>query len=89
MMPAVFETTVHDMKTRFSQYSAELLAGKYDEIVVKNRTTPTLRILPYEPRVSEGLVFGIAQKRGHRAVSDDWDINSGDEEVAEMFGAYL
>ena len=88
-MPTVFETTVHDMKTRFSQYSAELLAGKYDEILVKNRTTPTLRIIPYEPRPAEGLKFGIALQRGHHAVSDDWDINSGDEEVAEMFGEYL
>lgn len=44
-MPAVLETTVHDMKTHFSQYSAELLAGKYDEIIVKRRATPTLRIL--------------------------------------------
>lgn len=88
-MPAILETTVHDMKTRFSQYSAELLAGKYDEIIVKNRTTPTLRIVPYEPRNSEGLTFGIALQRGHRAVSDDWDINSGDDEVEKMFEEYL
>lgn len=88
-MPAVLETTVHDMKTRFSQYSAELLAGKYDEIIVKKRTTPTLRILPYEPRAVEGLTFGIALQRGHRAVSDDWDIHSGDEAVAELFEEYL
>lgn len=88
-MPAVLETTVHDMKTYFSQYSAELLAGKYDEIIVKRRATPTLRILPYEPRATEGLTFGAALKRGHRAVSDDWDVHSGDEEVAELFEEYL
>ena len=88
-MPAVLETTIHDMKTRFSQYSAELLSGKYDEIVVKNRTTPTLRILPYVPRAAEGLKFGISRERGHRAVSDDWDIHSGDGEIAALFGEYL
>ena len=88
-MPAVLETTVHDMKTRFSQYSAELLAGKYDEIVVKNRTKPTLRILPYEPRAEEGLKFGISLQRGHQVVGDDWDMNAGDDEIADLFGEYL
>lgn len=88
-MPAVLETTVHDMKTRFSQYAAELLSGKYDEIVVKNRTTPTLRILPYEPQATEGLKFGISRERGHRAVSDDWDINSGNDDMVALFEEYL
>ena len=88
-MPAILETTVHEMKTRFSQYSAALLDGTYDEIVVKNRTTPTLRILPYEPHDAAGLRFGISRERGHRAVSDDFDIDSGDEDIATLFGDCL
>lgn len=89
MMPAIKETTVHDMKTNFSKYAARLLDGTYDEIVVKNRTVPTLRILPYTAPEDQRLEFGTSKKRGHVVVSDDWDIHDGDEEIAEMFDEEL
>lgn len=88
-MPTTFETTVHDMKTHFSQYSADLIAGKCDEIVVKNRTQPTLRILRYEDSVRPGLTFGVAKQRGHAVVSPEWDMHDGDDDIAELFGEYL
>lgn len=84
-MPAIKETTVHDMKTNFSKYAAELLDGTYDEIVVKNRTVPTLRILPYEKQPAQGLEFGASKRLGHPVVGDGWDMNEGDDEVAAMF----
>lgn len=84
-MPVIMETTVHKMKTNFSKYAAGLLDGTYDEIVVKNRTVPTLRILRYTAPEGGGLEFGASVKRGHLVVSDDWDMNGGDAEVAELF----
>lgn len=84
-MPVVKEVTVHDMKTHFSQYASNLLDGTFDEIIVKNRTVPTLRILPYSSSETRGLQFGVAKKRGHAVVSDDWDINDGDDAIADMF----
>lgn len=84
-MGAIKETTVHDMKTNFSKYAAELLDGTYDEIIVKNRTTPTLRIQRYEDAPEQGLIIGLSKKLGHPVVSDDWDINEGDDEIATMF----
>lgn len=88
-MPATFETTVHDMKTHFSQYSADLVAGKYDEIVVKNRTQPTLRVTRYEDSMQPGLKFGVAKQRGHEVVSSDWDLHDGDDDIADLFGEYI
>lgn len=58
-MPIIKETTVHDMKTNFSKYAAGLLDGTYDEIVVKNRTVPTLRVLPYSSEPKRGLNLGL------------------------------
>lgn len=84
-MPIIKETTVHDMKTNFSKYAADLLDGTYDEIIVKNRTVPTLRILPYSSDLERGLEFGASARQGHLVVSDDWDINDGDAEIAGMF----
>lgn len=88
-MAVTLDTTVHDMKTHFSQYSADLLAGKYDEIVVKNRTQPTLRILRYEDSVRPGLAFGVAKQRGHGVVCPEWDMRDGDAEISDLFGEYL
>ena len=87
-MPVVKETTVHDMKTHFSHYASELLDGTYDEIVVKNRSTPTLRILRYEPPKEEGLQFGTAQKLGFLAVDLD-AFDALDADVSAMFKEYL
>lgn len=88
-MSGVKETTVYDMKTNFSKYAAELLDGTYDEIIVKNRNTPTLRILPYTESNRPGLRYGLSEKLGHATVSDDWGINDGDDEIAEMFSEEL
>lgn len=87
-MPAVMETTVHDMKTHFSQYAEELLAGTYDEIVVKNRTRPTLRVLPYEPPEKTGLRFDVGKELGLPEIDDDY-FDELDAEVAEMFKEYM
>lgn len=84
-MGTIKETTVHDMKTNFSKYAAELLDGTYDEIIVKNRTTPTLRIQRYKDSDSGGLKPGLARKEGIPVVSDDWDMNDGDDEIAKLF----
>lgn len=88
-MPAIMETTVHDMKTNLSKYAAGLLDGTYDEIVVKNRSTPILRVLPYDAPGSKGLEFGASARRGHVVVSDGWDMNDGDAEIAKMFDEEL
>ena len=88
-MPTIKETTVHDVKTHFSQYASQLLSGVFDEIVVKNRTVPTLRIIRYEEPRKETLRYGIARERGHLVVSDDWNPNDGDEVIEELFGEYL
>lgn len=83
-MPTVMETTVHDMKTNFSKYSAALLAGDYDEIIVKNRTVPTLRVTRFEEPPKEGLKFGLAKEHG--AASIDFDLfDALDDEIAADF----
>lgn len=84
-MPVIKETTVHDLKTNFSKFAADLLDGTYDEIIVKNRTVPTLRIIRYSTPETPGLEFGASRNRGHMVVSDDWSINDGDDEIAQMF----
>lgn len=56
---------------------------------MKNRTVPTLRILPYSKPESQGLAFGISKRHGHVVVSDDWDMNDGDDEIMEMFAKEL
>ena len=77
-------TTVHDMKTNFSKYSAELLAGTYDEIIVKNRTVPTLRVTRYEEPPKTGLKFGMARERG--AAPIDFELfDALDAEIAADF----
>ena len=82
------ETTVHDMKTHFSQYASELLDGTYDEIVVKNRTVPTLRVIRYEEPKQEGIKFGVAQELGLPPV--DLDVfDALDADIANMFQEYL
>lgn len=87
-MPAIKETTVHDMKTHFSHYAEELLNGTYNEIVVKNRTKPTLRILPYTPPEQTGIKFGVAKELGLPAA--DMDVfDALDSEIAEMFKDYM
>lgn len=88
-MPIIKETTAHDMKTNFSKYATALLDGTYDEIIVKNRAVPTLRVLPYTSEHERGLEFGASARQGHLVVSDGWDINDGDTEIAEMFAEEL
>ena len=87
-MPVAMETTVHDMKTHFSQYSAALLAGDYDEIVVKNRTLPILRVTRYEEPQKTGLKLGIAKERGMAPI--DFDLfDELDTDIAADFAEYL
>lgn len=81
------ETTVHDMKTHFSQYAAELANGTYGEIIVKNRTTPILRIIPYEKPKQGGLKLGVAKELGLPPIDMDAFFEM-DKEIAEMFEAY-
>lgn len=88
-MATIKETTVHDMKTNFSRYASALLDGTYDEIVVKNRTTPTLRVLPYRKPTGRILRFGMSKSRGHAVVGQDWDMHEGDAEIADMFAEEL
>ena len=83
-MTSILETTVHDMKTNFSKYSARLLAGDYDEIIVKNRTVPTLRVTRYEEPKKVGLRFGLARERGASPI--DFDLfDALDAEIAADF----
>ena len=85
-MPATLETTVHDMKTHFSQYAASLLAGDVDEIVVKNRTVPTLRVVRYVEPEPSGLSFGLLAD-DPRAEIDYGALGALDAEIAaEMLG---
>ena len=86
-MPAVKETTVHDMKTHFSQYAEELLDGTYGEIIVKKRTTPILRITPYEQPREGGLRLGVARELGLPPIDMDAFFEM-DKEIAEMFEDY-
>ena len=87
-MPNTKETTVYDMKTHFSKYASELLAGDYDEIVVKNRAVPMLRVIRYEEPPKSGLVFGVAEKRGCAPI--DFDLfDALDAEVADDFAEYM
>ena len=81
---SVMETTVHDMKTNFSKYSAALLAGEYDEIIVKNRTVPTLRITRYEEPRKTGLKLGLAKVEGAGAMDLDL-FDALDAEIAADF----
>ena len=81
---AALETTVHDMKTNFSKYSAALLAGECDEIIVKNRTVPTLRIVRYEEPRKTGLKLGLAKAEGAAAM--DFELfDALDAEIAADF----
>ena len=84
----VYETTVHDMKTHFSQYATQLRDGTYDEIIVKNRATPILRVLPYEQEPQGGLKVGIARELGQPLVDLD-AFDAMDEEIREMFKEHL
>ncbi len=87
-MPPTKETTVHDMKTHFSQYAAELLDGTYGEIIVKNRTKPMLRILPYEPPAHGGLRLDLAKELDLPPI--DYDLfDALDADVLEMFKDYV
>lgn len=88
-MPVIKETTVHDMKTHFSRYMAELLDGTYDEVIVRNRSVPTLRVTPYSKVQTQGLDFGVSKRLGHVVVADDWDMNEDDSEIASMFDEAL
>ena len=80
------ETTVYDMKTNFSKYAAMLENGEVDEIIVKNRTVPKLRIVRYEePR--SGIKLGVAKNKPWARNYDDDLFDALDEEILADFEA--
>lgn len=84
---AALETTVHDFKTHLSQYGRELSDGTYDEIIIKNRSTPVWRLTRCEEPKQGGLKLGIARELGLPPIDMD-AFFAMDKEIEEMFEDY-
>ena len=81
---ALLETTVHDMKTHFSRYCAELAAGEYDGIVVRNRNSWAVKLTRLEEPPT-GVVYGIAKSKGYGRLVDDEVFDQLDDDVEALF----
>ena len=75
--------SVLEAKNNLSGLLRQLEAGQEDEFVITRNGRPVAQMSAFrEPQAARQL--GIAAGLG--LVPDDFDINEGDEEVAELFG---
>ena len=76
------QINVLEAKNGLSSLLSLIESGREDSVVIARRGKPVARLVPYEPNTS--MRVGIAA--GEVLVADDWDINEGDTEVADLFG---
>ncbi len=69
---------MHDAKTRLSKLVKRVEAG--EEIIIARNGEPVAKLVPY---TESPIRLGTA--RGHMWVSDDWDSDETNAEIAALF----
>jgi len=72
---------IHMAKTHFSELIQRAAAG--EEIVIGRAGVPVARLVPYDATPTTVERFGYW--KGRVALSDDWDSDETNEEIAAAF----
>ncbi len=76
------QVNVLEAKNNLSALMRSIESGQEDGVIIARHGKPAVKIVPYEPDVSKRI--GIAKEQP--LVSENWDMNAGDDEIAIMFG---
>lgn len=76
------QVNVLEAKNNLSALIHAVESGKEDSVIIARHGKPAVKLVPYEPDTSKR----IGAAKGKFVLPDDWDINEGDDEIAEMFG---
>lgn len=78
------EVTIGQARDNLSAIIAELVNGTVDEYIIKNRSTPVVRMTRIEPENLEPRPFGLA--KDDPLLLDDEAFDALDAEIAAEFG---
>jgi prevent-host-death family protein len=76
----VQQVNIHEAKTHFSKLVERVEAG--DEIVIARAGKPVAKLVPVEPQREPRK---LGQLKGKIWVSDDWDSDEVNQEIARLF----
>lgn len=81
----MIKVNMHEAKTHLSRYARRVKAG--ERILLCERNVPFAEIRPLEQPGSVKRTRPLGLDQGKVKLPDDWDSETTDREIAEMFGA--
>ena len=77
------QVNVLEAKNNLSRMLRDLEEGREDYFVIARNGTPVARVVPYE---HEAATWRLGVAAGEQLIRDGWDLDSCNDEVAELFG---